>query len=282
MEFLTNLTLAAALAAAPSDTRLEAASCPQVADYATWREAPDQQWDFRSPKLTVIGAVHSREAEHEQFARMATAFRETQPTIVFFEGPDRGVRATAEETIAAAGESGYVRFLAAKAGIPARSLDPSPGAQMKALLAEFPADQVLLFFVLREAARLRDRESLKGEALDQAVGGLLQRVAGMAAAGSIALPFTDIAGLRSAFQRYWPDRDWRSTDAAWFSPSADDRATGGIFTGAINRADSTNRDRHMAALLADAVGAEGRAFVAVGRNHVPMIAPRLRCLLGDR
>ncbi|TFI59168.1 hypothetical protein E2493_06495 [Sphingomonas parva] len=277
IEFVASAVLLPVPAAAPLVDR-----CPSVAEYAAWREAPDQQWDFHSDTLTVIGAIHSRDPAHEQFGRIRAAFRDARPGLVFFEGPDRGTATNAEEAIRTSGESGYVRFLATQAGIKTRSLEPSPSEQIKALLAQFPADQVLLFLVLREAARLREREGLSGAALDDKVTSLLQRAASLPGAASSPLPFADIAGLQAASERYWPGRDWRSADASWFSPSADDRVTGGVFAAAINRADSTNRNRHMAAQFAQAAAAGERPFVVVGRNHVPMIAPRLACLLEQR
>lgn len=269
------VTLAALLAAAPP-----AAACPDVLDYADWREAPDQAWDYRwpaaEPRLVMIGASHSRDPAHPQFARIASEFAAARPTIAFYEGPDRGERATAEETIRETGESGYLRFLARAAGAQLRTLEPSPGEQFGMLAKAFPADRVLLFFVLRETVRLRDREKLSGEALDAAVAKLLAHAA-QAAPG---LPFTDLAGLDAAAKRHWPDRDWRAAEAKWIGPGADDARTGGVFIGAINRADSRNRDRHMVRILSEAVKAGERPFVVVGRNHVPMQAPALACALG--
>jgi hypothetical protein len=275
---MLSLLVFAAAQAAPADC------AERVLDYRTWREAPDQQWDFRWPSegdaaLTLIGAVHSRETADPQFARIAAAFAASRPTVALFEGPDRGAAASAEETIRTRGESGYLRFLAGQAGIPARSLEPAPPQQIGALLREFPLDQVLLFFTLRETVRLREREQLSGAALDAAVAALLQRMQPLAASAGLALPFADILGLEAAAARYWPRRDWRALPADWFSPLADDAQTGGVFLGAINRADSTNRNRHMVRLLAEAVAAGERPFAVIGRNHVPMQAPALACAL---
>lgn len=273
------LALAALAGAAQS-----AACDARTLDYASWREAPGQQWDYRwsgeRGALSLLGVDHRRDPAHPQFARIAAAFAEAAPDLVYFEGPDRGIGGDAEETIRTRGESGYVRFLAGQAGAEARSLEPSPGEQLGMLLAEHPVDRVLLFFVLRETARLRDREELSGEALDAAVATLLGRSAAMAAQGGLTLPFAHLAGLETAAARYWPGRDWRALPAAWFSPGADDAATGGVFLGAVNRSDSINRDRYMARQLAAAALAGRRVFAAVGRNHVPMQAPALDCALG--
>ena len=253
-----------------------AAVCPDVLDYGRWTPAAATAWDFRSDAVTVIGAEHSRDPSHEQFARIASAFAMAKPTLVLFEGPDRGVAGSREETIRAGGESAFARFLATGTGVPARSLEPSPGEQLKALAGAFPQDQVMLFFVLREAARLRDREHASGEKLDGAVTALLQKAAGMG-----PMPFTDLAGLDTAFRKHWPSRDWRTSDARWFDPFADDAATGGKFFAAINRANSTNRNRHLVKLLTEAAAKGERVFVVVGRNHAPMIAPALKCALAS-
>ena len=271
---------AAAVASPPADT-----CAARVLDYATWKEAPGQVWDYSlagpggEKRLTIIGAEHSRTQTHPQFARIDAAFAEASPTLALFEGPDRGVGADEAATIANMGESGLVRFLAGKNGAQVRSLEISPPDQVKALLATFPADQVMLFFILRETARIRDREGKAGAALDEAVSAMLRKVGPMASAMGLAEPLTTLPALDTAARKYWPDRDWRSFPSSWFSPATDDKKTGGVFLGAINRADSANRDRHMFGLITSAVKAGEKVFVVVGRNHVPMIAPALDCAL---
>lgn len=272
---------AAALAQAPAPAeRCET----RVLDYSGWREAPGQQWDYRwaggeSSAISILGSQHLRDPADPQFARIAAAFAAARPTLAFYEGPDRGVGASGEETIRTRGESGYLRYLAAQAGIEARSLEPSPGEQIAMLLAEHPLDRVNLFFVLRETARLREREGRTGAALDEAVRTLIERSAQMAAQGGLSLPVTDLATLDSAAGRYWPGRDWRTLPLDWFSPGADDARTGGVFLGAINRSDSMNRDRHMVSRLVAAARDGNRIFAVVGRNHVPMQTPALDCAL---
>ena len=102
----------------------------------------------------------------------------------------------------------------------------------------------------------------------------------LAQAAGVAQPIADLAGLQAAVARHWPDRDWRSFPLAWFSPLADDARTGGLFLAAINRAESEARNRHMFDVILASVRAGERPFVAVGRNHVPMLVPAFRCALG--
>jgi len=278
-----SLIVSAAAVAALAQPALDACFA-RMPDYAAWREAPDQVWDYRwsgeTGAVTILGCEHLRDPAHPQFARFAAAFAEAQPTLALFEGPDRGVDGSEEATIRNMGESGQLRFLARAAGVPVRSLEPSPGQQIGMLLAEHPIDRVLLFFTLREAARLRDREGATGAGLDASVGALLQRVAELGGGAGLRLPFTDVPGLERAAARYWPGRDWRTIPANWFSPGADDAETGGAFLGAINRADSTNRNRYMVQEIATAARRGERVFVIVGRSHVPIQAPALDCALG--
>jgi hypothetical protein len=253
--------------------------CPDVLDYAAFRDRPNRRVDFVGKDAMIFAAGHSRDPRDEQFGRIAARFSAMRPTLAFFEGPDRGIRATAEETIRETGESGYLRFLANRAGIEAKSLEPAPPEQIRSLIGQFPADQVFLFFVLREASRMRDRERKLGAELDQAVAGLLGRVQSRLSGTDVSLPFRDLPGLQAAFHKYWPGRDWRTAEERWFDPKGDDSATGGVFNAAINRADSTNRNRNLVRLIVDSVAAGQRPFVVIGGSHVPMVAPALECEL---
>jgi len=253
----------------------------RIVHYAGWREAPGQKWSFAATKdgasISVFGAEHSRDPAHAQFAQIAAAFASARPTAAFFEGPDRGLAVTADEAIRTQGESGYLRFLAAEARLQAQSLEPSPGDLMRDLGRQFDGDQVFLFFVLRETARLRDREHLAGEQLDPAVAKLLGKAGPLAHAAGLKTSITDLTSLTSASNRYWPSMDWRTLPSAWFSPG--EGPADAKFLPAINTAVSETRNLHMVRLFTAAAANGERVFVVVGRNHVPMIVPALECAL---
>lgn len=259
------------------------ASCEaRLLDYRKWRPARHQKWDLTLRRgggaISLFGAEHLRDPANPQFGRIATGFTAASPTLVFFEGPDRGTADRAEAAITASGESGYLRYLAKAGGIAARSLEPSPGEQAAALARSFSGDQVILFFVLREAARLRDREGKSGAALDASIATLVARIGPLAAKAGIATTIVDLPSLAAASAREWPGRDWHALPGGWFDPLARDPAAG--FLPKANAADSDYRNRHMARLFAEAVSKGERVFVVVGRNHVPIIAPALRCAIG--
>lgn len=278
----------AALTALSDPTADRIARCEtRLVSYAGWTETPDTRWslDLAAPgggALSYFGAEHSRDPDAPQVAALDAAFAAARPDVVFYEGPNRGVGTDARDTVTTRGESGQARWLAAQAGAEVRPLEPSPIDQVRALSATFPLERVELFFVLREAARLREREGLSGEALDAAIMRLMGQLVPMTTAAGIALPFTDVAGLEAAYRAEWSDgSDWRAAPEHWFQPGADDAETGGRFLAAVNRASSEYRNVHMYRVLAKAALEGRRVFAVVGRNHVPMQAPALACALAD-
>jgi hypothetical protein len=77
-------------------------------------------------RLYYFPAGHSTDPAHPQFLEIEQAWSKVKPTIAFYEGPNRPIAATHDETIRQAGESGFVRFLAARDGVQLARLEPSP------------------------------------------------------------------------------------------------------------------------------------------------------------
>lgn len=256
----------------------------RILDYRTWQAAPYQSWHYAGKAraggaIELFGAEHLRDPAAPQFAEIAAAFAAAKPTLAFFEGPDRGLAENAEAAIRTQGESGYLRSLAASAGIPAHTLEPGPLDQIVSLKGRFPDDAIILFFVLRETARLRDREGRTGADLDAAVAALLQKIEPLAVKAQLASSIHDLPTLAAAARTYWPARDWRQLPADWFTPGQGvDEAR---FLPAINTAVSDFRNVHMVHLFGDAAARGERVFVVIGRNHVPMLAPALDCRLAE-
>jgi hypothetical protein len=148
---------------------------------------------------------------------------------------------------------------------------------MTSLKGKFDGDQIMLFFVLREAARLRDREHLSGPPLDAAVGALLAKAEPLAQAAGLQTRVRDLGSLTAAAKAEWPAMDWRDMPSTWFAPG--EGAAEAKFLPAINTAVSEVRNVHMVRLFTEAAANGARVFAVVGRNHVPMIAPALECAL---
>ncbi|MBW3554184.1 MAG: hypothetical protein KY466_11765 [Gemmatimonadetes bacterium] len=229
--------------------------------------------------LHYFGAVHSRDASHEQFERLRQAWQELRPTVAFYEGPDRGIGSDDRDTIEQLGESGYVRYLATRDGVRLARLEPGPGEEIAYLLERFTPEQVKLFFVLREAQRLRERERLSAEEIGARISELLERARPLE---GIGLVITTTDELGRTYRKYWSSpAEWWEAPTEWFDPLLPSQKTGGIFTNDVNRASSEFRNVNMFRVLASAVLSGERVFAVVGRNHVPMQAAALRCALED-
>lgn len=269
-----NALLPAVLLAVIAGPAPDRATCADmVRPYGDAMPVPST-FDLTEGPLTVVGAEHLRDPAAPQFAMIRRRFATFRPTLVLYEGPDRGVAATADATIETRGESGLLRFLAGEAGIAARSLEPSPIEQVAALRTRFADDEILLFFTLREMVRLRDREGVQGPALDQAMAQLLGRTAKLAAAAKLVPSIHDLPTLEKAIDARWPGRDWRMVPASWFTPLPKGPVQ---FTNRINAADSDFRNRHVVRLVAEALNGDERVMIVIGRDHVPRLQEALRC-----
>jgi hypothetical protein len=253
--------------------------------YSGWKETPQTKWSLdlktrNAGTLVYIGAEQSVKPDHPQFARIRNTWQQSRPTIVFYEGPNRGIAATETETIRQFGEAGFVRFLANEKKLKTQSLEPNPQEEMQYLLGtkKYTPEQVKLFFVLRETARLRDQKGLTGKPLKLAVSQFIQKANGMFPAFKSII--TDTIGLQTAYARYWTSPfSWTEVPSAWFDPKRTAEKNGGKFTSDINRISSQFRDIHMYNVLSDAVQRGEKVFAVVGRNHVPMQAEALKCSL---
>ena len=242
---------------------------------------PDFTLDITSPKggrLLYIGAArHSYEPADPEFFEFEKAWTDFKPTAAFFEGGGDSVRASRDEAIKNGGEPGLIQFLAARDKVSAASLEPSRQDEVNYLLTKFSAEQVKLFYVLRIIAEERVREKKSETELRADVVGLLgyfSRIKGLEGV------VRNIDELEAAYSRYWKtEQKWWEAPPDWFNPLKPSSQTGGVFTNEVNAASSSYRDLHMYALLAKATLEGKRVFAIVGRDHVPMQEPALKCAL---
>ena len=254
----------------------------KLVPYADWPNVKDPVFSLdlsgkSGGRLYYFGAEHLTDPANSQFAEIERAWNALKPTVAYYEGPNRPIAETKDETIRQTGESGFVRFLAKRDGVPFVSLEPSPADEAAHIMRKFSPEQVMLFYVLRETARLRERRKLPEAELKAAVAQLLERAAKMK---GFEGTFTDVAGLETAYRKHWTSpANWWEAPSQWFAPGKSSRETGGIFTNDINTMSSEYRDLHMYRSLAGAALEGKRVFAVVGRNHVPMQSPALRCAL---
>lgn len=229
-------------------------------------------------QLLYLGARHSLDPSDPEFADFEKAWNNFKPTIAFYEGGavSHPMIASRDEAIKSSGEPGLVMFLAARDKIGAVSLEPSRQDEVNYLLRKFSAEQVKLFYVLRVIAEDRERYQHSEADLRAEVGRVLDRFSKFKGLENVV---RNAAELDIVYQRYWKTSEWWKAPADWFDPRKSSAETGGAFTNEINQESSGYRDLHMFEVLVKAALDGKRVFAIVGRDHVPMQAPALRCAL---
>jgi hypothetical protein len=270
--FILLISLAAASAtAAPCSERL--------LPYTTPIEKPEYQLSLVSGagQLSYFGARHTSDPADGQFTEIERQWNVQRPRIAFYEGPNRPVPAGREDAIRQTGESGFVRWLAARDGVALGRLEPDPKDETAHLLKHFSGEQVGLFFTLREAARLRERRNMGEAEITRTIDQMLQRAAAL---GLDAIPFRSSADVARAYGKYWQEpAQWWQSPSRWFDPAAKSADTGGIFTNEVNAQSSAFRNITMVQRLAAAVHEGKKVFAVVGRDHVSHQADALRCTI---
>jgi len=274
--------LLCAPAPARSDTSARIARCESLLvtqEQASRQAGRSFALDIGGPsgaRLRYIGVRHTSNPADSQLVAMRQVWRDLTPTIAFYEGQGSFVGASADSSVLADGEPGFVRYLARQAGIPARSLEPPRTAEVHELLGSFTAEQIMLFYVTRSLAEERDEGRLSASAFDTRLATALpffRRVT------QLTTTLSDTAEYHRAFARWFPGLDPADTPTRWFDPRHTSAETGSRFMNDVNRVSSAFRDQYMYRLIAGAWGPGVRIFAAVGRDHVPAQAAALRCAL---
>lgn len=246
-----------------------------------WKQTDSTSWTYSRKSSTggaleYLGAQHKDDPAHEQFKNIATAFSDFKPTIAFFEGPDRGIAGTDTLTIQKFGESGYVRWLAKNAGIPALSLEPAINDTYQYLLSKYPHDQVDLYMFTKEASRLYNRKKMDKIQVTAAIQQMLSQVAAMLKDNKPVLRSTE--EIEAAFKKHFVTTyEWWQTPEAWFDPA--DLQKENLFTNELAQLSSGYRNIYIVQLLARQVQEGKKVFAVIGRNHVPLQAPALDCAI---
>jgi len=217
--------------------------------------------------VSYFGVVTSQDAKHEQFGQLRRAIETFQPTLIVVEKPDLGFAATETATIAAKGVPGYTRLLAQQHNVPTERLD-NPEAEYAYLQTKLPAEQLKLYYLLREARRFRQSTGA-GKALT--VKAMCQFIAQSAT----FLPGTEntiksVEELAAAFQKNCPGAgQWYDAPATYFCPQAASLYPIGSFSRTVNDAINEYRERYVYAPLAARAAAGERILVVASCDQLP-------------
>ena len=154
--------LAAILACSCSLAALVAACAATRSPWMSFAEYAESEhptpyvlrWKLRDSTLLYFGSAHTFDPEDQQVVDIARLWSEMRPTLAFNEGGDPPALVDPSEAIENHGEAGLVRHLAARDGVPVRSLEPPYDAQVAALRRNFSVEQIAVFYVARQIVQL--------------------------------------------------------------------------------------------------------------------------------
>ncbi|RZK46749.1 MAG: hypothetical protein EOO59_18815 [Hymenobacter sp.] len=199
---------------------------------------------------------------------MRQAVETFKPTLLVIEKPDLGTETTAAATIASKGMPGFARLLAQQHQVPTERLD-DPEAEYAYLRTKLPAEQLKLYYLLREARRFRQRVGAATPAQSA------QHMTQLLAQSASFLPGTEstirsVAELAAAFRKHCPDGgQWWDAPAAYFCPQAAPLYPTGSFCRTVNDAISEYRARYVYAPLAARAAAGERILVVTSCDQLP-------------
>ncbi len=220
--------------------------------------------------LLYFGAEHSRDSKHSQFSEIERYWHKFKPEIAFVEGRLPPAHHDSELAIRQNGESGFVRFLADRHGVPVASMDSTIEQQTKSLLRELPATQVKIFFILRQIVRQKrfhDNEALDLSALSVYMKGLSDQPA-------LRVPPNDVVELATCFDQYFDDTlKYQDATQRWFDP------LGSVnWVNQVSRELADDRNIEMVRKIVSNIRDGKRVFAVVGRTHTIMQEPAIRAL----
>jgi hypothetical protein len=229
--------------------------------------------------LLYFGASHSSDPTDPQMRYIERRWRKFHPDIAFFEGRDPESpspikpEGTREEVISRWGESGFTVFMAFRYGVPVRTLEPARTDEIKLLLKQgYTAEQIQLYYVLREIPRFRDRKQ------EQTIESYVEnRLLGMSSRAELSDAPRTLSEFEASVSRHFPKlKDWREVPEAWFDPALPKPQS---YLNAMALLLNEFRDRHMVDLLVDQVKRGRWVFAVAGASHVVMQERALRAAL---
>ena len=213
--------------------------------------------------LLYYGASHIQDPKDPQVADITARWDAFKPTVALYEGRRRNfVYGALIEPFAGLPEPALVHKLARRDGVPLYTLEPSYADEVAALLSDFAAERVALYFFLRVY-----RSEAKG-------------VANNALALDLLNKRTDVEGLRDALP------DLAAVDQLWQADFPNEtgwrthRSEVGYLR-EISEASRRVRGEHMARILTDLVRKSQRVFAVVGSGHVIRQEWNLRALFNQ-
>ena len=225
--------------------------------------------DTQEGALLYFGSEHTKNPDHPQIAQIRESWEQFNPTVALVEGRMGFYVGGMSLGVRRFGESGAVYVLAREADVPVYTLEMEFADEAAALVDEYPAEDVAMFYVLRPYFGARRHGPVKNP--ESFVAEYIRKRAG---AHGMEGTIESVADIDRIWKRDFPDMpDWRDVD---------DR--GGHWQGglvAVADRCNTIRNEHWAQMMIDLVRRGERVFAVAGCCHAVCHDQALRAALAD-
>ena len=218
--------------------------------------------------LLYYGSMHATNLDDPQFADTEKRWERFQPTVAYSESCVWPLVKSREGAIARYGEQGFLRFLASRDKVPIKSIDPTRAQEAVYLKRFFNAEQIKIFYVLRQA--VVNQNLGKDTASVGYVNKILRHLA------KVDYYFKGNPRHLDEFEgrvhQLFPNlKDRQSISCSYFrSPNSEN------FLSKIHRRLNEFRDQHMLKRIMRELRKGNRIFAVVGRSHVVVQEPAVR------
>lgn len=242
---------------------LDASGIPRAVPYVWERQA-------RGKQLVVIGTRHLRDPDSPMFSRIEDIFDRVRPELVLHEStaPEALRAMPKEQAIKIGADLGFAVYLAGRHGAATRSGDASPEEEIRALLARYPAQQVLVFLTAQRLIGGGRNPDLRAAAAeypaffeDYLFRNGLPRQPGWGTWDGFVREYENVVGRRL-------------TKDSWDPESTSPLHKDGVLS-ELSRAINAVRDRHLLAAIRKALREHDRVVVVFGNWHVLALEPVL-------
>ena len=223
--------------------------------------------DGDTGSLLYFGVLHTQHANSPQIHEIKKRWREFRPDVVFTEGGIWPLEISLKTAVEKHGEQGLVRYLCRRDGIIIKSLEPRREQETFLLLKHFSAEQIKVFYILRQALLQR----IMGREINDIryVHRILKRLS----AGPFAkTKLNTIRHFELCVSHMFPGlENWRLIPESYFYSSEP-----GSWLSRMFRMVNDIRNHSMIRKIMKQVKRGKRVFAVAGRSHVVMQEPVLR------
>jgi len=216
--------------------------------------------------LLFYGAEHTGNPDDPQIADIQRRWAAFHPDVAYNEGGNPPTPKDIRDAVQKYAEPGVLRYLAGRDEVPVATFEPLFDEEISYVLKTYPAQQVKVFYALRQVAEARIAAG--STSLDDRISDWLSNY--LPAHGLKDAP-NSLAEFTAACKSLFPEMaDWHKVSEDWFDPTQSIH-----YTNELANDSGMFRDQHIFKVLVDRARRGDRVFAVIGASHVVVQEPAL-------